>query len=193
MNNNEKSTLTLMRESNDLEARGDYAAALDAIDNLIDREPSEHLWLTKRGNHHRILGDYKQAKIDYTAALNLHRRSATYMYRAECYYWLGDYQRARDDFDSAIKMKPTYNEEIRILYGMGLTLDSLGNTNEALEYLKLVIDKDKFYHSAYLAISELLEKQGYQYQSMLYEQMADAINDCSNELRRLKDCLSQPI
>jgi len=115
---------------------GDYAQAIDDLDNAIRLDDGIPRFYYNRGNAYSGVGDFRKAIDDYTRAINLKRDYAlAYFNRGTAYGRLMRYNEALEDYNMVIALEPT-----SIAYSnRGILKMSLGNWQGAFEDFKMAV------------------------------------------------------
>ncbi len=114
----------------------EMVAALNLYSILANKNPENIFYLTRLGELYDIIGKDKYAKGAYFAAMGVDSS------RPEPYFGLGEFYYKRNMFKKALKMykeayKNGYSRHYETVYKIGDIYEKLGDTEAALNYLKL--------------------------------------------------------
>ncbi len=115
---------------------GDYAQAIDDLNNAIRLDSGIPRFYYNRANAYSAVGDYRSAIDDYSKAISLKPDYAlAYFNRGTAYGRLTRYNEALDDYNMVIVLQPT-----SIAYSnRGIIKMNLGRWVEALEDFKTAV------------------------------------------------------
>ncbi len=117
--------------------RGDYKAALAALDGIVGRYPNSGLAYANRGGVYFQLKKYDEAVKDYTQAVGLGSNDpVTVLNRASAYSKNGEFDRALDDCNAIIRVNPRNAVAYRVCgvayQGKGDAERAFTNLNESV-------------------------------------------------------------
>lgn len=128
----------LLRRRVQHEARvGNYAAAIELLDQLIVYEPENPNTFVNRGLMHSHLHCYDQAMADYDRAIQLNPElDKAYSNRANLHTKRQDWEDAIADYDQAIDLNPL---NIRARLNQAITFREMGDHEEAILCLDIAL------------------------------------------------------
>lgn len=92
---------------------------------------------------------------------------------------MDDYAHAIDDLDKAISLK---NDYVQAYYSRGYWKDMVGDYEGAIADYRKVIELDKYYREAYMALATTLYQHGEEKACDLYRQAGDKGSFMAEEL-----------
>jgi hypothetical protein len=102
-----ESAITHLNNGNALALKGEYEAALVAVDKAIELDPKSSRAYALRGNVYRAKGEYDRALADVNEALRLDSKDALALStRGGIYSFKGDHDKALADTTAAIHLNP---------------------------------------------------------------------------------------
>lgn len=117
----------------------EYREAIEAISDLIKREPKEPNHLRFRAELHRLSGHLGAAIKDYDKVRRLAPDSPEgYNGLAEVYLQKGEFEQARQYALEAFEREPDY---WAAPYNLGMIEDRLGDSEAVVEHLTIVLEK----------------------------------------------------
>jgi len=128
---------------------GYWQNSITLYDHTLNVTEKNSLVQNNRGFAYYVLGDYRQAIEDYSAAIAIKPGYATAHHnRGIAYIALGDHKKAIVDFNHAIALKPAYAEAYN---NRGKAYSIMGDYNQALEDINRAItispDNAKSYYN----------------------------------------------
>lgn len=137
-------TLKLMLEQGvELYERGEYAASLEIISDLLAYNSSDFLAYNVRGNVYTALGDYENALGDYSRSIEIQPFFPhAYYNRGRINSFLDRYDEALSDLQESIELDPV-SFGYRANGNIGLIYHKLGEYDKALEAFESSISYNK--------------------------------------------------
>lgn len=136
----EDANLLLRKRAKREAKQGNYAAAIEILNQLTAYEPKHAENFVNRGLMHYNLKHYDQALADYDRAIDLDPDlDKAYSNRANLHAAQENWMDAIDDYDEAIDLNPL---NIRARLNQAITLREMGGYTEALTCLDLAM----FFH-----------------------------------------------
>jgi tetratricopeptide (TPR) repeat protein len=117
-----------------------YDEALVDYNRSLQIKPDDPQTLNNRGATRAAMGKHEEALADYNRSLELYEHPHTLYNRGRRYKDLKQYADAFNDFRRSLELKP---EDSNTLYESACLFSLWGKSNEALDYLKKAIGKDK--------------------------------------------------
>ena len=160
-----------------------YSAAIQDLTHTISLDPSCYLAYYNRAKCYFALGSHQEAISDYTTAQELlidckHTLSPDNIIEAKIvqnrgliYFKLREYVHALDDFkfvamDLAVRDKLSKKLAIPLYQATGISLHRLGQVNQAVNYMKLMLELDITCIHGYIGRAtvymDYMNKPGYQ-------------------------------
>ncbi len=122
-----------------------YGEAVNALNTLLEKTPSNALAYQKRAFAKRKMGNAQGAEEDYTSALAQNAQLAeAYLGRAQARIKLGSYDRAIEDYSQTLTRLPAHPRLRDIFYNRGLAYLKVKKNKEAISDFReaLKIDSD---------------------------------------------------
>lgn len=120
----------LMLQSRSLMNRGDYKAALELLNKIIEHDKKNQPALNMRGIAKLELGKAENAINDFDASIALDTNDyRAYYNRANAFYRIERYPQALEDYDAALRFQP---KEVDIYINRGNVLVQLEKYEEAI-------------------------------------------------------------
>lgn len=121
--------------------QGEYATAVELLNEAIRMDPSNHVSYNERGAAYTFLDKDLEAIRDFNRTIALNPKYAVaYRNRGAAHFRLGKLQEAVADFSQAIQLNDRYARAYR---GRGDVYTKLGKTREAQEDYKKAIELEQ--------------------------------------------------
>jgi len=125
--------------------QGDFEASLADMTSAIDNGVNTAAVYNDRGSCHRMLGNMKDALVDYTKAIEREPKAMYYCNRASIYSKLGQDDDAINDYTQAIIADSKYYKAYN---GRGVAKAHQGKYDDAINDFTLCLDMEPSYTSA---------------------------------------------
>jgi len=85
---------------------GNFNMAITEFNRAIEMDSKNEDAYTFRGGVYGNLGEWEKAIADYTHAIALNQKDATYVSRGCSYFMVEKFKEARSDFETALRLNP---------------------------------------------------------------------------------------
>jgi tetratricopeptide (TPR) repeat protein len=171
---NSEHELTEIDRAAGLRERGDIDGAIGVYTELLKTRPRGVLYF-QRGTAYSEKGDFRQAVVDLTKALELNNGDTeAYANRGNAYLQLGEFGAAIRDYDKVIQLlSPTLAYAFN---GRGVAFRKTGRTEDAIRDLIFAGELDPSYASPDYNIAEIHFNNGQFEQAVAYLERASRID-----------------
>jgi len=138
-------TASLLNQGVEAYQEGDYAAAIEKFNQIIDQNAEAERAYYLRGVSYLQLGQLEKAVADYSNVIEINPKNGdAYSDRGIAYTQLGNYERAIADYNRALELKPKQAQE-RIYLNRGIAYSQQRNLERAIaDYTEAITINQEF-------------------------------------------------